>query len=270
ALPCKIIQALKRVGTENPLVPIDEVDKIGRGINGDPASALLEMLDPEQNNSFLDHYMDPSPVSSSSALVSNLVPFPPPHTNASPLANTLDTIPAPLLDRMEVLEVSSYVLPRPTGKGGIGLAERRSESSSEKAAETTTNTSETATDAPSETTSSTTESDAPSTSVSTEDSPPTVTTQRRKPLPIPSSVHVRITPMTLKDYVGPPVYQKDRMYARALPASVSTGLGYLGNGSGAVMPIEAMSMPGKLGEVICESAQIGFAFQLGITASPDP
>ena len=55
ALPGKIIQALKRVETENPPVLIDEVDKIGRGINGDPASALLEMLDPEQNNSFLDH-----------------------------------------------------------------------------------------------------------------------------------------------------------------------------------------------------------------------
>ena len=55
ALPSKIIQALKRVGTENPLVLIDEVDKIGRGINGDPASALLEMLDPEQNSGFLDH-----------------------------------------------------------------------------------------------------------------------------------------------------------------------------------------------------------------------
>ena len=55
ALPGKIIQALKRVGTENPLVLIDEVDKIGRGINGDPSSALLEMLDPEQNTGFLDH-----------------------------------------------------------------------------------------------------------------------------------------------------------------------------------------------------------------------
>ncbi|EEB98067.1 hypothetical protein MPER_02490, partial [Moniliophthora perniciosa FA553] len=55
ALPGKIIQALKRVGTENPLVLIDEVDKIGRGHNGDPSSALLEMLDPEQNSSFLDH-----------------------------------------------------------------------------------------------------------------------------------------------------------------------------------------------------------------------
>ena len=55
ALPGKIIQALKRMETENALVLIDEVDKIGRGINEDPASALLEMLDPEQNNSFLDH-----------------------------------------------------------------------------------------------------------------------------------------------------------------------------------------------------------------------
>jgi Lon-like ATP-dependent protease len=54
-LPSKIIQALKRVGTENPLILIDEVDKIGRGYNGDPSSALLEMLDPEQNSAFLDH-----------------------------------------------------------------------------------------------------------------------------------------------------------------------------------------------------------------------
>ena len=54
-MPGKIIQALKRVGVENPLVLIDEVDKIGKGINGDPASALLEMLDPEQNTAFLDH-----------------------------------------------------------------------------------------------------------------------------------------------------------------------------------------------------------------------
>ena len=95
ALPGKIIQALKRVGTENPLVLIDEVDKIGRGHNGDPASALLEMLDPEQNSSFLDHYMD-VPVDLSRVLFVCT-------------ANNLDTIPAPLLDRMEVLEVSGYV-----------------------------------------------------------------------------------------------------------------------------------------------------------------
>jgi Lon-like ATP-dependent protease len=67
-----------------------------------------------------------------------------------------------------------------------------------------------------------------------------VTTIERKPLVVPATVHVRITPETLKDYVGPPVYQKDRMYVNAPPAGVSTGLGYLGNGSGAVMPVEAM------------------------------
>lgn len=65
-----------------------------------------------------------------------------------------------------------------------------------------------------------------------------VTTEQRKPLEVPSSVHVRITPDNLKDYVGPPVYQKDRMYVQPPPPGVSTGLGYLGNGSGAVMPVE--------------------------------
>lgn len=66
-----------------------------------------------------------------------------------------------------------------------------------------------------------------------------VTTENRKPLEIPDSVHVRIAPDNLKDYVGPPVYQKDRMYVHPPPPGVSTGLGYLGNGSGAVMPVEA-------------------------------
>ena len=67
----------------------------------------------------------------------------------------------------------------------------------------------------------------------------TVTTEERKPLNVPDTVHIRITPENLKTYVGPPVYYKDRMYGFAPPPGVSTGLGYLGNGSGAVMPIEA-------------------------------
>lgn len=66
-----------------------------------------------------------------------------------------------------------------------------------------------------------------------------VTTVQRKPLKVPDTVHVRITPENLKEYVGPPVYYRDRMYIRPPPPGVSTGLGYLGNGSGAVMPIEA-------------------------------
>jgi len=102
-------------------------------------------------------------------------------------------------------------------------------------------------------------------------------------LKVPDSVHVRIDPTNLKDYVGPPIYHKDRMYTNAPPPGVSTGLGYLGNGSGAVMPVEATSMPGKgglqltgkLGEVIRESAQIGLswvkahAYELGITKTPE-
>ena len=70
-----------------------------------------------------------------------------------------------------------------------------------------------------------------------------VTTEERKPLKVPETVHVRINPENLKDYVGPPVYQKDRMYGFAPPAGVSSGLGYLGNGSGALMPIEATVRP---------------------------
>lgn len=95
ALPGRIIQALKKCQTENPLILIDEVDKIGRGHQGDPSSALLELLDPEQNNSFLDHYMD-VPVDLSKVLFVCT-------------ANVTDTIPRPLLDRMELIELSGYV-----------------------------------------------------------------------------------------------------------------------------------------------------------------
>ncbi|KAI5292823.1 ATP-dependent Lon protease pim1 [Ascosphaera acerosa] len=95
ALPGRIIQALKKCQTENPLILIDEVDKIGRGHQGDPSSALLELLDPEQNGSFLDHYMD-VPVDLSKVLFVCT-------------ANMTDTIPRPLLDRMEMIELSGYV-----------------------------------------------------------------------------------------------------------------------------------------------------------------
>jgi Lon-like ATP-dependent protease len=80
---------------------------------------------------------------------------------------------------------------------------------------------------------------APNTSTKTESGQTTVTTEERKPLKVPDSVSISITRDNLKDYVGPQIYQKDRFYTHAPPAGVSTGLGYLGNGSGAVMPVEA-------------------------------
>lgn len=95
AMPGKIIQCLKKTKTENPLVLIDEVDKIGKGYQGDPASALLELLDPEQNQNFLDHYLD-VPVDLSKVLFICT-------------ANVIDTIPEPLRDRMELIEMSGYV-----------------------------------------------------------------------------------------------------------------------------------------------------------------
>ncbi len=268
ALPGRIIQALKKCQTENPLILIDEVDKIGRGHQGDPSSALLELLDPEQNNSFLDHYMD-VPVDLSKVLFVCT-------------ANMTDTIPRPLLDRMELIELSGYVADEKMAIADKFLAPTAKELSGLKDVDVTLNKEaieeliksycresgvrnlkkqiekvyrksalniiqglgeevfaedKALTE---EGKAALEESKKDETDV--KETPETIEKERtetpRKSLKVPDSVHVSIDRGNLKDYVGPPVFTSDRLY-ETTPPGVAMGLAWTSMG-GAALYVESI------------------------------
>ena len=268
ALPGRIIQALKKCQTENPLILIDEVDKIGRGHQGDPSSALLELLDPEQNNSFLDHYMD-VPVDLSKVLFVCT-------------ANVTDTIPRPLLDRMEVIELSGYVADEkmaiaqrylgPAAKelnglknvdvdlteeaieeliksycreSGVRNLKKQIEKVYRKSAlrivqdlgeevlsedKALTKEGKAAMEE-----SKKDESDVAQTPIDMENQ---TTETPRIQLTVPDSVHVKIDKDNLKDFVGPPIFRADRLYEKT-PPGVAMGLAWTSMG-GAALYVESI------------------------------
>ena len=269
ALPGRIIQALKKCQTENPLVLIDEVDKIGRGHQGDPSSALLELLDPEQNNSFLDHYMD-VPVDLSKVLFVCT-------------ANMTDTIPRPLLDRMEMIELSGYVSDEkmaiadrylaPQAKvlsglknvnvdlekeaiqelinkycreSGVRNLKKQIEKVYRKSAlriiqdlgEDVLSEEKALTDEGKAAMEESQKNEQPDVKDTPENINKETTETPRVALNVPDSVHVRIDKDNLKDYVGPPIFTSDRLYD-ITPAGVAMGLAWTQMG-GAALYVESI------------------------------
>jgi len=272
ALPGRIIQALKKCQTENPLILIDEIDKLGRGHQGDPASALLELLDPEQNNSFLDHYLD-VPVDLSKVLFVCT-------------ANMTDTIPRPLLDRMEMIELSGYVADEklaiadrylsPTAKEMSGLKDvdvilkkdaieelinkycresgvrnlkkhieklyRKSalkiiQDLGEEAFPEEKALTEEGKQAQVES-----EKDKTDVKETPENIAKETTEKPRVQLKVPEGVHLEIDKTNLRDYVGPPVFTSDRLY-ETTPPGVAMGLAWTSMG-GAALYVESILQSG--------------------------
>lgn len=260
AMPGKVIQALKKVQTENPLILIDEIDKIGRGHQGDPSSALLELLDPEQNSSFLDHYMD-VPVDLSKVLFVCT-------------ANVLDTIPGPLLDRMEVIQLSGYVAEEkeaiaskylaPAAKIAAGLENVNVDLTKEavevliknycresgvrnlkkqidkvyrkaaykvvqKVGEDKFEQQEGDSPKVLEHDKRSNDPVAAETASNKKEPGQEKTHSERKPLEVPEDIKIEVSPDNLKSYVGPPVFTSDRLYEKT-PPGVVMGLAWTSMG----------------------------------------
>ncbi len=249
AMPGKLVQAVKQSGAMNPVIMIDEVDKMGSSYHGDPASALLEVLDPEQNKDFLDHYLDVRLDLSSVLFIVT--------------ANVLDTIPEPLLDRMEVLRLSGYIMEEKVEIAKKHLIPRARKQMGLKASDVTFT---------QEALRSIINGYAREAGVrSLENHIKKILRKvalqivqqgaRRKQIKYSVSNH------TLIDYLGKPIFLSDRFYEQT-PVGVATGLAWTSLG-GATLYIETvkvagerteMMLTGQAGDVMKESSQIAWSY----------
>ncbi|XP_075759096.1 lon protease homolog, mitochondrial [Pelodiscus sinensis] len=260
AMPGKIIQCLKKTKTENPLILIDEVDKIGRGYQGDPSSALLELLDPEQNSNFLDHYLD-VPVDLSKVLFICT-------------ANVTDTIPEPLRDRMEMINVSGYVAQEklaiaerylvPQARVLCGLDETKTKISSDVLTLLIKKYCR--------------ESGVRNLQKQVEK----VLRKSAYKIVRGEAETVEVTSENLQDFVGKPIFTVDRMYDLT-PPGVVMGLAWTAMG-GSTLFIEtslrrpkdkdnkdgSLEVTGQLGDVMKESAKIAYTFARAFLMQKDP
>ncbi len=241
AMPGKFIQAIKEAETANPLIMLDEIDKIGASYQGDPASALLEVLDPEQNNDFLDHYLDLRFDLSKVLFVCT--------------ANQLDTIPAPLLDRMEVIQLSGYIaseklqiarkylLPRQIERAGLTAGQLKLGAATLRAV-----------------------IDGYARDAGVRRLDKNLGAIARKAVVKildGTTTPIRVGQGDLKEYLGHPVFRDERHLAGI---GVITGLAWTAMG-GAILSVEAVKahefgrgfkLTGQLGEVMRESAEIAY------------
>ena len=259
AMPGQIIKGLKVTKTKNPVFVIDEIDKMGASIQGDPASALLEVLDPEQNSAFRDHYLD--------------IPFDVSNVLFIVTANTTDTIPQPLLDRMEVIELNGYtseeklhigtryLVPKSRSRSGLTardvkytpkvlkmIAEQYAREAGVRNFEKSL--------------------DRIHRKVAME-----IVRNRMEVKEGKTEMErpVRITEEKVLEYLGTPLFREDEII-RATKPGMSVGLAWTSMG-GDVLAVEAQHIPGKgnlkltgqLGDVMKESANIAFSYVRSIS-----
>ena len=244
AMPGRILYGIKTAGSNNPLIMLDEIDKLGSDFRGDPSSALLEVLDPAQNNSFTDHYMN-MPFDLSNALFICT-------------ANMLDTVPRPLLDRMEIIYIAGYtrlekleiakryLVPRQIEENGLDR---------KKIAFTTAALSHIITDYTAEAGVRTLERTIGS--VCRKAARGFASGKRKK---------VNVSVKNLEDYLGPPQYTGDERKRQPM-IGVTAGLAWTAVG-GRILFVEAVAMPGngilrltgQLGNVMQESAQAALSY----------